>query len=139
MTYQAFSFRKREFPERLELKGALSRALAQFLRDNAAYFLSFDHVIVYYDNGQADITDLLNTTFNGFFFQIEIRLVAPANYRLFQVADLYCTLELLRIKLNENRLSKSDMYFFGTRRRLQKDYLSRLDHKLLHHSDKPLS
>jgi len=129
VTYQAFTFRKREHPNRLILKGAIARALAIFLRDNAAYLLSFDQVLVYYDNGQAEITDVLNTLLNGFFFDVEFRRVLPSQYRLFQVADLCCTLELLRAKTDDNKLSRSDLYFFESRRALRKDYLAKLDHK----------
>ena len=86
-------------------------------------------LIVYYDNGQAEITDILNTLCNAFFFAAEFRRVAPQHYRLFQVADLHCTLELLRVKLEEGKLSRSDIYFFGSRRSLRKDYLSKLEDK----------
>jgi hypothetical protein len=127
--HQAFVFRKREHAGRLKLKGAISGALSLFLRDNAEYFLGFERVIVYYDNGQAEITDVLNTLLNAFLFRVDFRRVTPAQYRLFQVADLHCTLELLRIKLAENKLSRSDLYFFGSRRSLRKDYLAKLDHK----------
>ena len=131
VTHRTFSFRKREHSDRIRLKEAFSRALQQFLRDNAGYFLAFDQVILYYDNGQAEITDVLHTRLNIFFGEVEFRRVAPARYRLFQVADLHCTLELLRLKLEDNRLSKSDLYFFGSRRRLQKDYLFKLGDKQL--------
>jgi hypothetical protein len=57
------------------------------------------------------------------------RRVVPAQYRLFQVADLHRTLELLRIKLEDHKLSRSDLYFFGRERTLRKDYLSKLGHK----------
>ena len=131
VTHKIFSYRKREYPERAELKAAFSQALGHFMRDNAAYFLSFDKVTVYYDNGQADVTDVLTAVLKPFFFDIDFRLAAPSRYRLFQVADLHCTLELLRLKSEENRLSRSDMYFLGSRRRLQKNYLTKLDHKQL--------
>ena len=127
VAYQAFTFRKREHPDRLRLKGAIARALAIFLRDNAIYLLSFDRVVVYYDNGQAEITDVLNTLLNAFFFDVDLRRVLPAQYRLFQVADLCCTLELLRAKMDEGKLSRSDLYFFESRRALRKDYLAKLD------------
>jgi hypothetical protein len=127
--HQTFAFRTREHPERLKLKGAISRALSVFLQENAEYFLSFERVIVYYDNGQAEITDVLNTLFNAFFFDVDFRRVVPAEYRLFQVADLHCTLELLRLKLESKKLSRSDLFFFGTERSLRKDYLGKLDHK----------
>jgi len=35
----------------------------------------------------------------------------------------------MRIKIDEGRLSRSDLYFFESRRALRKDYLSKLDHK----------
>jgi hypothetical protein len=127
--HQTFAFRTREHPERLKLKGAISRALSIFLRETAQFFLSFERVIVYYDNGQAEITDILNTVFNALLFEVDFRRVVPVEYRLFQVADLHCTLELLRLKLEDKRLSRSDMYFFGTERSLRKDYLTKLAHK----------
>jgi hypothetical protein len=129
VTYKSFRFRKRQFSDLLELKGAISRALAVFLRDNAAYFLAFDRVLVFYDNGQAQITDVLNTLFNAFFFAVVFRKATPARYRLFQVADLYCTLELLRQKSADGRLTRSDLRFFGSRRALQKSYLAKLKKK----------
>ena len=128
-TYETIWFRKREYPGRLKLKGAISKSLWRFLQDNAAYFLSFDRVIVYYDNGQAEITDVLNTLFNAFFFDVEFRKAAPSRYRLFQVADLLCTLELLRAKMADAKLYKSDLYFFTNRRALRKEYLAKLDRK----------
>jgi hypothetical protein len=129
VTYEAFLFRKRDHSDRLALKGAISRALALFLRGNANYFLGFDQVIAYYDNGQAEITDILNTLFNAFFFDVKFRKVLPSQYRLFQVADLVCTLELLRAKLADGKLSKSDLYFFRDKRSLRKDYLDKLGRK----------
>ncbi|MDR1238310.1 MAG: hypothetical protein LBK28_08710 [Propionibacteriaceae bacterium] len=130
ITYQTFRFRKKETPDRLKLKGAISRALAIYLRDHAEYFLSFDKVIVYYDNGQAEITDVLNTLFNAFFFNVDVCKVVPSDYRLFQVADLCCTLELLKAKVDDQTsLSKSELVFFRSRRSLKKDYLDKLEPK----------
>ncbi len=50
----------------------------------------------------------------------------PADYRLFQAADLVCTLELLRAKDADSALTRSDLYFFESGRRLRKDYLKPL-------------
>ena len=129
VTYKAFTFRKKEYRGRIKLVGAIARSLSLFLQSNAVYLLAFDHVVVYYDNGQDEITSLLNTLLNAFFFDVEFRRVLPVQYRLFQVADLCCTLELLRIKVDENKLSRSDLHFFESRRALRKNYLCKLDHK----------
>ena len=129
ITFQTFDFRKREYPEHLQLKGAIARAVSIFLRENAEYLLSFDKVIVYYDNGQSEITDILNTLLNAFFFDVQFRKALPVDYRLFQVADLCCTLELLKLKDETRSLSRSDYYFFGNARTLRKDYLNKLESK----------
>jgi len=58
--------------------------------------------------------------------------VEPSKYRLFQVADIACTLELARTKLDEpNGLSPSDNAFFGGPKRFRKNYLKLLDRKRL--------
>jgi hypothetical protein len=73
---------------------AISREIYLFLQHHAEQLLSFDHAIVYYDNGQEEITSILNESLERFFFSVEYRKGRPAEYRLFQVADLFCTLEL---------------------------------------------
>jgi hypothetical protein len=129
VTFQSFRIRKWEYSDRLKLKNAISRAIGTFLQENADYLLGFDQVIVYYDNGQAEITDVLNTLFGAFFFDADFRRVLPAQYRLFQVADLCCTLELLAGKSEDGRLSRSDLYFFGSRRALIKNFLRKSNRK----------
>jgi hypothetical protein len=130
ITFQTFQYEKRQYDtDRLKLKGALSRDLGRFLMENTSYLLAFDKVIVYYDNGQAEITDILNTILNAYFFNVDFRKVLPAQYRLFQVADLCCTLQLLRIKDEKGILSRSDLLFFGNARSLRKDYLNKLEPK----------
>jgi hypothetical protein len=125
--FKCFSVKKREYPDRLKLKGAISRAVYQFLQRHMEYFLSFGQVIVYYDNGQAEVTDIINTLFSAFFFNVDIRRVVPAKYRLFQSADLLCTLELLHTKLANGDLKRSDLFFFRNKKLLRKDYLSKIE------------
>lgn len=129
--YHSFCFRKRGDLRNLKLKGDLSRALQQFLNDYLGYFLAYDKIIVYYDNGQAEITDILNTILNIIFSNVEFRKVKPMQYRLFQMADLCCTLTLLRAKINDSKLSRSDLYFFKTKRALERKYLDVLETKRL--------
>ena len=117
VTYASFSVEKRQWPDRLKLKARLSREVSLFLRDNLAFFTSFDRIIVYYDNGQSEITDLINTLFSAYFFEVDFRKVKPSDYRLFQSADLLCTLEMLRAKLAAGgQLSNSEKIFFESTR-----------------------
>lgn len=126
--YVTFVVDKREYPNRFKLKGRLTREVTAFLRDNIERLASFDHVIAYYDNGQSEITDLINTVFNASFFDVEFRKVLPSQYRLFQCADLLCTLELMRLKLESGRsITKSEEIFFESRRKLKKNYLKTIE------------
>jgi hypothetical protein len=58
---------------------------------------------------------------------VEFKKVCPADYRLFQVADLACTLKLVELKLENHTISKSELNYFETERILKKNYLKPLD------------
>lgn len=131
ISYASFGVRKREYPERLKMMGRLSRDLSVFFGNRAEFLLSFDKVIAYYDNGQADVTRMINTIFNAFFFDVEFRKACPSEYRLYQAADLLCTIELLAMKAEDHTLTKSDLIFFKSRRRILKDYVRSLRAKRL--------
>lgn len=53
----------------------------------------------------------------------------PANYKLFQVADFICTMELINLKIENNSFSNSEMTFFGNLRDLKQNYLKTLKKK----------
>lgn len=124
--YFTAAVKKRECPDRIQLKARLARELSGFLREHMEYFLSFDRVIVYYDNGQAPVTELIGTVFGSMFFDVDFRKVTPSDYRLFQSADLLCTIELAAIKADAGQLSHSEEIFFESRRKLKKNWLSQL-------------
>lgn len=90
-------------------------------------FQGFESVIVYYDNGQALVTDLINTVLCAYLTNVDVRKIAPSEYRLSQAADMVCTLELMREKSeNGAGMSKSELIFFESRRRLSKVFLKTL-------------
>lgn len=55
----------------------------------------------------------------------------PSGYCLFQVADLFCTLELVKYKLDERGLSKSEYEFFRGPRTFKKNYWKPIEGKRL--------
>lgn len=121
--YSSFVYRKREFgDDRHELVSRMARDMGGFVRDNLSFFQSFDRVIVYYDNGQQEITLIVNAVFNAL-LGAEVRKVRPSDYSLFQVADMACAVELLAAKLQDGILSKSELEFFGGVRDLKKNFL----------------
>jgi hypothetical protein len=123
ITYMPFSVTKREYPERLQMMGRISRDISLFFRESSEYLLSFSKIISYYDNDQAEVTNMINTLYNAFFFDVEFRKISPADFRLSQAADLFCTIELLAEKADAHTLTNSNLIFFESRRRLLKDYV----------------
>lgn len=73
----------------------------------------------------------LNTVFSIHFSNVEFRKAEPQKYRLLQAADFICSMELLRIKKNENRLSKSEQKFFYKPQELKKSFWKTVDKKRL--------
>ena len=59
----------------------------------------------------------------------EVRKVLPCDYKLFQAADLICTLELLKQKILQDGLSRSEQLIFHSVRDLKKDFLKLLKKK----------
>ena len=109
----------------------LSKAITDELRKHYEYFSSFDLIINYYDNGQHELTKILASSFTNFFSNIEFRKVQPAEYKLFQVADLICTMELTNDKAERNALSKSELEFFHSARDFKKNLYKQLEKKKL--------
>ena len=80
-------------------------------------------MILYYDNGQKEINNILNTVFATELSVHETRLAYQKDYRLSQVADMICTLRLLEHRATKNSLSRSEKLVFGSRRNLIKDFI----------------
>ena len=123
ISYITFSAEKKHIPDALGLTVALSKQLSAFIREEYRFFDGFDKVIVYYDNGQVELNKLLASVLTVMLPCVEFRKVLPADYRLFQVADLFCTMELVNLKHERGILSKSEEIFFGSKRDMQKNYL----------------
>lgn len=128
--YKTFMFKKKEFADHDRLVSRISRDIGLFVRDNLNFFQSFDKLIVYYDNGQKEITNIINTIFNVF-LEADVRKVEPSGYCLFQAADMLCTLRLISEKADTVGLSKSELEFFHSVRELRKNYLKPVRQKRL--------
>lgn len=97
--------------------------ISQFIRSKLKFFQDFDNVILYYDNGQHELNRILNTVLATELADYEVRRVLPNDYKLFQVADLICTLELLKQKNQIQEMSHSEELIFHSKRELKKDFL----------------
>ena len=80
---------------------------------------------------QIELNKILSSVFNVLLDNVEFRKVIPSDYRLFQIADLVCTLQLLDLKCENHVLSNSEKKFFETERILKKNYIKPLKLKML--------
>ncbi len=122
---------RKEAADKIQLSGKLSKQILGMLQKNEDFFSKFEYVVVYYDGGQIELSAILNAVLSIYFTDVEFRKAEPQKYRLLQVADFICSLELLRIKRDENRLSKSEQKFFFKGQELKKTFLKAIDRKKL--------
>ena len=127
--YKCFCIEKKHISDVVEATGKLSKQISEFIRGHYEDFLSFDDVKIYYDNGQVEVSKILSSVFNSLLPNPIFRKVMPTEYKLFQAADLLCSLELIKLKLENNMFSKSEKSFFGNIRDLKKNYLKPLGKK----------
>ena len=127
---QSFCYEKKDFRGNfLNLQGKMARDLHFFLENHHDYLSQFDDLVVYYDNGQNEITKILNTSFaiSGLRYSFK-KEVSPEKYRLFQVADFISTVRLMELKVRDKSLSNSEKKFIDLRH-LKKNYLKAIDRK----------
>lgn len=130
ISYKTFIFKKKEFDDHDAMVSKMSREIGSYVRENLPSFQAFDRIVVYYDNGQKEITNIINAVFNVL-LEAEVRKVTPSGYSLFQAADMFCTLELARAKAEQGGLSRSEDEFFRGWRNLKKNYLAPIEKKRL--------
>ncbi len=115
----------------IQFTSRLSKSLANDIRSHNDFLSSYDKINIYYDNGQVELTKIITTLFTSIFANVEIRRVKPVDYKLFQVADLICTMELLSEKALSGSFTSSEMEFFYSVREFKKKYLKWILNKRL--------
>lgn len=122
---------RKEAKDKFALTSQLSKILKAYINNHFEYFSSFEKIIVYYDNGQQELNLVLNTIFSLLLSNVEFIKSSPLKYRLLQLADYICTIELLALKLSEKRLSKSETAFFYKPQELKKSFIKSIKSKEL--------
>ena len=109
----------------------LSKAISDELKRNFEYLNSFDLQIIYYDYGQKELSKIITLIFTTLFSNVEFRKVEPADYKLFQAADLICTMEMTKDKADKKEFSKSELEFFHSPHDFNKNLYKQLIKKKL--------
>ena len=120
---------KNEAGDKFKLSAKIAKELSGFIKENLAFFQSFDNIIVYYDHGQQELSVIINTILNTQFSNVDFRNASPKRYKLLQVADFICSVELLGQKREHNQLTKSEVSFFYKPNELKKNYIKSVEKK----------
>ena len=120
---------KRECNNRHALSANIAKQLSGFIDQNLEYFHNFERIVVYYDNGQSELSYILNAILNAKLSLVEFKNASPKTYHLMQVADFICSVELLKQKRLNNLLTKSETSFFYKPQELQKNYIKSVEKK----------
>ena len=128
---RSFYVDKKNTKDSNETTKYLSKQITGFIISHLEYLQSFDHVKIYYDNGQVELSKILSSVFSTLLPGAIFKKVLPSDYKLFQVADLVCTLKLVELKMETVTCSKTAQEFFHNSRDFKKNYLQKLQAKEL--------
>ena len=129
ISFKTFVFSKKNFKSFKQLYGHISREMDRFFFEYKKIFSKYDEIIVYYDNGQQTITNLIHTVVAIHFNNYDIRKVMPVDYRLFQVADMLCSFTVINERAKDRGLPTSEKYVLHSFSDFKKDFLKDLKSK----------
>jgi len=129
ISYKSLVVEKRQLVDELDLHVLLTKQFTAFFKDNSELFMKYDRIVVYYDYGQRELARIIVTLFHTHLSNVEFKKGAQSDYKLFQAADMLCTLELLALKTGKKNLSASELSFFKSAKNLYKSYLRTIQSK----------
>ncbi|OUO21691.1 DUF3800 domain-containing protein [Collinsella sp. An307] len=132
-SYRTFVYRRQECSDLAQLTARMKRDISSLLFDHLAFFQSFDDVKVYYDNGQDIVKQALDQSI-GFVLSkhaVERRRTSMTDYRLEQVADYLCTIELAAVKYAAKEDGATYDKFFGGIGAFKRNWLKQVRRKRL--------
>lgn len=118
-------------PERLQ--ALIKRDLVALMVNNLDYFQSYDHVKLYYDDGQPAVAHALQAAFE-YVLSKQTFIHRNSSYHMFrlaQVADYLCAIELTAAKFEYHCETPTDLKFFGGVGSFKRNWLKQARRKLL--------
>ena len=96
ISYITFVYRRSQFEDPARLMERMGRDTSSAMVEHLGFFQSFDDVRAYYDNGQDIVKQALDRSVGKVFSKgvVRRRKTSMTDYRLEQVADYLCTIEL---------------------------------------------
>ena len=136
ITYKTIIVEKRNLDVDFGLVVKITKSLSRFLNEYLQTFMEYDRIVIYYDDGQRELRTIIISMFSSLLNNLEFKKPNPADYKLCQAADMFCTLELLEEKLKRKVLSKSEIAFFSSAKILNKSYLKAIHKKRFEYKNK---
>ncbi|PST46082.1 hypothetical protein CPA40_07740 [Bifidobacterium callitrichos] len=126
--YVTLIYRKADCATLEQLGARIKRDVVNIVFDHLALFQSFDVIKVYYDGGQSLITQAIHGAVEYALSKqaIVYRKGSPTDYRLAQIADLICTIELTALKYENHEQTATDERFFGPLGNFRKNFLKKV-------------
>ena len=126
-----YKHRKRKDPE--VLAQHIERDLTALINEHLQLFQDFDKVKIYYDNGQKLVRQALYGAISSCLSQQAVirKKTTMTEYRLAQVADYLCTIELAAVKYAAKENGGTYDKFFGGIGTFKKNWLKQARRKLL--------
>ncbi|MBQ2639122.1 DUF3800 domain-containing protein [Candidatus Saccharibacteria bacterium] len=124
--HYTFEAEKKNFCNSNDIVESFEKKINNFILENSEFLAKYDVIKIYYDRGQKEVSKIIRGTFVRKLTNATMKNnVDPANYKMSQVADLVCTLELIMRKIKNHELSKSEIGFFGKKyRSIDKNYFT---------------
>ena len=115
ISYITFVYRRSQFVDPARLMERMGRGISSAMVEHLDFFQSFDDVKVYYDNGQDIVKQALDRSVGKVLSKgvVRRRKTSMTDYRLEQVADYLCTIELALVKYEAKENGETYNKFFG--------------------------
>ena len=131
--YASFTYKRYELSDPDRLSAQMKRDISRFLFNYLDFFQQYDTIKIYYDNGQDIVKRALVDSLNFVLSTgvVQRRKTSMTDYRLEQVADYLCTIELASIKYTANENGGTYNKFFGGIGTFKKNWLKQARRKLM--------
>lgn len=115
ISYITFVYHRSQFEDPARLMERMGRDISSAMIEHLGFFQSFDDVKVYYDNGQDIVIQALDRSVGKVLSKgvVRRRETSMTDYRLEQVADYLCTIELALVKYEAKENGETYNKFFG--------------------------
>lgn len=131
ISYKTFVFSKKYYKDPDALLQHINRDIFDYFYSVKDFFKKYEEVVVYYDNGQLPIKYTIQTIFSLMFDNFEMRKVLPIDYKLFQTADMLCTMYLMDAKYKNHPMSHSEKCIFNSKYDFYHDFFTPMSVKEL--------